>query len=322
MSLKNTLRKHENKGIPNLYMVILICTLVGYVLRYLTPGIYYNLVLVPYMVVVNHQFWRLFTWIFTIPYELTIIMVIFLPINLYFYYSIGRRLEYYWGRLMYNMYVIGGFILTDIAVLIGAYYRYYWSPNAGANRALDITGTGDGLYAGLSVTRYMLISIFLAFAVVGGENIVYLYFVIPLKMRWLAYFDLILLLYIFLTGGYFTRIMVVCSVANYFIYYFVNRDSTKPAYSRLKRRRNTTQKPRKKSKKPEVEYNRDGTLRFPGSQIIPPGYGNPDSISIHKCAVCGRTEKDSPNLEFRFCSKCNGNYEYCSEHLFTHQHIK
>ena len=40
----------------------------------------------------------------------------------------------------------------------------------------------------------------------------------------------------------------------------------------------------------------------------------------HKCAICGRTELDDPNLEFRYCSKCNGNFEYCQDHLFTHQH--
>ena len=42
----------------------------------------------------------------------------------------------------------------------------------------------------------------------------------------------------------------------------------------------------------------------------------------HMCAVCKRTELDDPNLEFRYCSKCNGNHEYCQEHLFTHTHIK
>ena len=42
----------------------------------------------------------------------------------------------------------------------------------------------------------------------------------------------------------------------------------------------------------------------------------------HKCAICGRTELDSPELEFRYCSKCEGNYEYCSDHLFTHEHVR
>ena len=48
----------------------------------------------------------------------------------------------------------------------------------------------------------------------------------------------------------------------------------------------------------------------------------PKSVPIHRCAICGRTEKDGELLEFRFCSKCDGNYEYCQDHLFTHQHIK
>ena len=52
------------------------------------------------------------------------------------------------------------------------------------------------------------------------------------------------------------------------------------------------------------------------TKIVPPG------ITRHKCAVCGKTEISDPNAEFRFCSKCNGNYEYCQDHLFTHQHIK
>ncbi len=49
---------------------------------------------------------------------------------------------------------------------------------------------------------------------------------------------------------------------------------------------------------------------------------NSSKITRHKCAVCGRTEETNPELEFRFCSKCDGNYEYCQEHLFTHVHVK
>ena len=52
------------------------------------------------------------------------------------------------------------------------------------------------------------------------------------------------------------------------------------------------------------------------------GFHTEKGIARHKCAICGRTELDNPDLEFRFCSKCDGNYEYCNEHLFTHQHIK
>ena len=41
----------------------------------------------------------------------------------------------------------------------------------------------------------------------------------------------------------------------------------------------------------------------------------------HRCAVCGRTDLDDPELVFRFCSKCEGDYEYCQDHLYTHKHV-
>ena len=45
-------------------------------------------------------------------------------------------------------------------------------------------------------------------------------------------------------------------------------------------------------------------------------------ITRHKCAICGRTELDDENLEFRYCSKCEGNFEYCMDHLYTHEHVR
>jgi len=45
-------------------------------------------------------------------------------------------------------------------------------------------------------------------------------------------------------------------------------------------------------------------------------------VTRHKCAICGKTEESDPNMSFRFCSKCNGNYEYCENHLFTHMHVE
>ena len=68
----------------------------------------------------------------------------------------------------------------------------------------------------------------------------------------------------------------------------------------------------------EVHRRREFKKAVAQSRVNPAAGG----VTKHKCAICGRTEKDDPNLEFRFCSKCNGNYEYCQDHLFTHQHVK
>ncbi|MBP3233273.1 MAG: hypothetical protein J6M65_02440 [Eubacterium sp.] len=315
--------KFEKYTIPNLYLIVIICIVIGYVIRYLTPAIYDELLLIPYMVVVKHQFWRLFTWIFTIPYELTGLMMLFLPINLFFYYSLGRSLESYWGRFMYNLYVIGGAVFTDILVVLGGIYYYYLSPSAQTHIMQFQNGQyGDSVYAALNVTHFMLISIFLAFTVVGGDHMVYLYFVIPLKMKWMGYLDLILLGYYFLTGGIFTKLIVVGSVANYFIYAYLNKSKTMPTLKDRKRKREFVKATQKGYSARRRQAANGEVISYPGGSIIPPGTGNPEGITIHKCAVCGRTEVSNPEMEFRFCSKCEGNYEYCSEHLYTHQHVQ
>lgn len=323
MDFLNKLEKRFGRfAIPNLYLVIVVITVVGYVIRYVMPSVYYLLTLSPYMIAVQNQYWRLFTWIFTIPYEISsFLTVLFLPINLFFYTWLGKSLEQYWGKFIYNLYIIGGAIIIDIFVLLGALYYFKISPNA-ANHIANALVSGTGLSEGADVTRYMYMSIFLAFTVVGGDNVIYLYFVIPLKMKYLAYVDLALLAFNFFVGGFFTKIIILCSVANYFIYAIGYKSKYTPSLGDIKRKRKFEKATQKGKGRRTVEYNDDGTIRFPdGSKIIKPGAGNPEGITIHKCAVCGRTEKDSPNMEFRFCSKCNGNYEYCSEHLYTHQHI-
>ena len=41
----------------------------------------------------------------------------------------------------------------------------------------------------------------------------------------------------------------------------------------------------------------------------------------HKCEVCGRTDADYPDLQFRYCSRCAGYHCYCEDHIFNHTHI-
>lgn len=66
-----------------------------------------------------------------------------------------------------------------------------------------------------------------------------------------------------------------------------------------------------KQKKRQKEFRAQFSQPRPGS-----------GIARHKCAICGRTELTNPELQFRYCSKCVGNREYCQDHLFTHQHVK
>lgn len=322
-------RNPDDFGIPRLYIAFPTCAIISYLFYYMAPQLYEKLLLVPYYVVVNHEYWRLFTWIFTMPYQPSGLLFLLLPINLFFYYSLGKALEQLWGRFTFNLYVFGGIIITDILVLLGSLYYYSWSSLAEDHRSsilVDMATGSDSVYAGIDVTRYIFISIFLAFTVLGGNQMVYLYFVIPMKMKWLGYIDLIYLLYLFVTEGLFTKLIVFGSIANYMIYVLLNlKKTTTRGQANYRRGQQQYVKSKQKRKKTKNQYNPDGTIMFnpnSNSNIIPPGYGNPQGITIHKCAVCGRTENDDPNLEFRFCSKCEGNYEYCSDHLYTHEHIR
>ena len=94
--------------------------------------------------------------------------------------------------------------------------------------------------------------------------------------------------------GFAMLIMIVFSLINFILYFLGTRD-----LQRINPR--------------EVHRRRDFQKKM--------GEREQSGRPLHKCTVCGRTDKDFPDLEFRYCSKCDGAYEYCSEHLYTHKHI-
>lgn len=154
-----------------------------------------------------------------------------------------------------------------------------------------------GMFVGAQVsTYYICMSIFLAFALCYPNMQVLLYFIIPIKMKWIAYVYAVLMLIDFLQSEWPSRIMLVMSLLNFIIFFFATRDFQRYSPKEIHRKQVYRQ---------AVSQPRGGA-----------------GITKHKCAVCGRTELDDPSLEFRFCSKCDGNYEYCQDHLFTHQHIR
>ena len=96
-----------------------------------------------------------------------------------------------------------------------------------------------------------------------------------------------------------TTVLIVMSLLN-FILYFISLKKNGGAFS-------VAQAKRKKQYRQQVNRARQNQTYQNGAR--------------HKCAVCGRTELDDPNLTFRYCSKCSGNKEYCQDHLFTHKHM-
>ena len=277
-------------AIPNLMRYLIGGYVLGYFLmlgsRITSVNFLTYMTLEPYYIIHKFQIWRIFTWIM-IPETSNIL---FFAIMLLLYYQLGTALENAWGTFRFNAYIIGGMLAT----LIGAFALYFIY---GAVTGSPVAGVG-----GYFSMQYINLSIFLAFAVCFPDMEVLLYFIIPIKMKWMAVVYAVMIAISLVGSSWSGRVAIICSLLNFLIFYLSSRN-----YRRVD--------PREIHRK--QEYKRKAAA---GAGPRRDRSGAP--IARHKCAVCGRTELTNPELEFRFCSKCNGNYEYCQDHLFTHKHIQ
>ncbi len=294
-------RKFGRYAIPELTKIIIFTYAVGYVLSFM--GLTQFIALDPAKVL-QGQVWRVISWILMPPGGLNLFTVIML----FFYFSIGTALERTWGDFRYNMYIFTGLFFT----LIGAFGVYF----AGLKLGYPAQVFG-GLISSMISTYYVNMSLFLAFAASYPEMQVLLYFIIPVKIKWLAILDLVLIGWDLVRYPWYGKVVIVVSLLNFILFYLSTKDLNRIRPSEVHRRN---------------AYRRamdEGRRR--GFRTVDGGSGGAGSgmsgrenttITKHRCAVCGRTELTDPDMEFRFCSKCNGNYEYCSEHLHRHKHVK
>lgn len=258
-------KKYGHWAIKNLmgYIVGLMGTV--FLLMYFDrSGMFlYQLVLIPSRVL-QGEVWRLLTYIF-IPPARSPIFIIFV---LYFYYMVGTGLEKAWGSFKFNIYYLLGILATTVAAFI---------TNSSAT------------------SLYLNLTLFLAFARIYPNYEILLFFILPVKMKYLAWFNWALLGFTIITAPVSSKITAVIAIGNYLIFF------GKDLLADLKRIRKV-QKNRSKF------YN--GRDRWNSEE------------PIHYCTVCGITEKDDPKMHFRYCSKCEGSYEYCMDHLNDHDHVK
>lgn len=282
----NWLDKLERKlgrfAIPNLTVYLLIGYVIGFGIVYLMPDMVGYLTLEPALIL-RGQVWRLISWVL-IPPTGNLISLVFLVL---LYYSLGTALERTWGSFRYNVYIFSGLLFTVLAVF-GLYAFYYF--RYGVEVPLSMIG--------LIGTNYITMSIFLAFAAIYPNMEVMLYFILPIKMKWMALVYVVLAGYDFINGGIGIRVAIGASLLNFVIFFL---STSTQNFKRFGPKEQARKAKFKKQSSPHMTYTNG---------------------AHHRCAVCGRTELDDPCLEFRFCSKCNGNYEYCQDHLFTHEHVK
>ncbi|MDD3173629.1 MAG: hypothetical protein PHF63_08220 [Herbinix sp.] len=278
-------RKFGRYAISGLMRYIVMLFVAGMLLGSFMPEVYYEYLSLDFSQVARGQVWRLITFI--IPLS-SMNGILFFAITTYFYYIIGNALENAWGAFRFNLYFFSGIFFNIIASLI----IYFITGQSLAGSSLSVVcGT-----------------LFFAFAALYPNMQFLFYFIIPIKAKYLAWFQGAMYVYTafeyLMNKQYLLIIPLVVSLANFLIFFFYTRNYRKISPSEFKR---------KATYKRQVNAGRNegNVAQFKGRNVI----------TRHKCAVCGRTELDNEQLEFRFCSKCDGNYEYCMDHLFTHEHV-
>lgn len=285
-------KKFGKYAIRNISLVLILFYGCGYLITWINADFLNFLTLNPHAILFKGQIWRLITWLIIPPGRFDIFTIFML----FFYYSIGNTLENTWGTYRYNLYLFLGMIFTALGAFALMGYVYLFQREilvayGAANYFADI--------AAMFSTYYVNMSIFLAFAATFPNMQVLLFFFIPVKVKILGIIYGVLLVYDFIAGytdKYATtanRFVIGASLLNFIVFFLTSRNMIHMSPKQVKRRQEFKREVRQSAK-----------------------------ITRHKCAICGRTEETNPELEFRFCSKCDGNYEYCQDHLFTHTHVK
>ncbi len=285
-------KKFGRYAIHNLMYYVIILYALGYVINVLAPDFYTGYLSLDPTAILHGQIWRIVTFIIYPPST----GLFYFLISMYLYYSIGKVLEMQWGAFRFNLYLLTGVLLHVVAAFLSCY----------------VFGANIGPMFG---TYYLNYSLFFAFAATYPDMQFLLFFIIPIKAKWLGIINAIYFGVTIVAGfaGPFLpynalvtlvqagiipipayAVMALVSLGNFLIFFF----SIKKMRHRSPREVHRRQVYNRKVQQGEKQ------------------------AAIHKCAICGRTEKDGEDLVFRYCSKCNGNYEYCQDHLFTHEHVK
>jgi len=266
MSLLNRLERSLGRfALPNLSLWLVAGQFLFWGLTLLANFDVTRIALVPALVL-EGEVWRTVTFLFYPPtLSRDVLSMVFLAFGWYMFHLMGSALEAYWGVFRYNLFILCGWALTVAASFLTPLYP-----------------AGNGFLAG---------TVFLAFAFLNPDFVIYVFFILPVKIKWLALLTWVLYGFSFVTGGWPTRLMVLAATGNFLL--FFGRDLVQLARGGRRRM---------------VQQGRAIAAR------------NAAPEPRHTCHVCGKTDLTHPRLDFRYCSKCAGEECYCAEHIFNHVH--
>ncbi len=249
-------RRFGRYAIHNLTGLIVAGQVVGIFLGWGNAEFLQRWALVPQLVL-EGQWWRLITFVFIPP---GINILVFFAIYLFF--IMGSALEAQWGAFRYNVYVLIAYIATIAAAFLVP---------------------GDA-----ATVSYVGGSVFLAFAWLFPDFQILLMFILPVKVKYLAWITWAGYFLTLATGSMMARVLVLASISNFLLFFGYD------IVLRVRHGQRTMERAVRRIRQ--------------------------ERQAFHECAECGMTEKSDIDMQFRFCSKCDGNFEYCEEHLHNHEH--
>ncbi|MDR0901145.1 MAG: rhomboid family intramembrane serine protease [Opitutaceae bacterium] len=212
---------------------------------------------------INGEWWRFVTLVFLPPFAASNLDIVFAAFALYLLFMFGTALESQWSALRYNLFLLAGYALTVGLAFVTPGYP--------------------------ATNTFIAGSIFLAFAFLFPDFVLSLFFILPVKIKWIALFTWLMYGYGFVTGGLATRLAIIASVGNFLLFF------ARDIWQNIRRGRRR--------------------LAEQSRRIVTAGEPR------HRCRVCGKTDLTDPLEDFRYCSKCAGDQCYCSAHIRDHEHI-
>lgn len=255
-------KKFGRYGIPNVTYVLVALQGLAYVLLAVQPSsdgsVAERLLLIPDKVL-QGEVWRLVSFLFLPPFS----NPFFAFLGLYFLFIMGTALEGAWGAFRYNLYLLIAWLAT-----IGVAF-------------LTPSAIGTNAYIGGSV--------FLAFAYLYPDFVIYIFFVLPVRIKWVALITWVMFGITILFGTNSSRLQAVAAVSNFLL--FFGR---------------------------EVFFSARYAMKHMSEQATQLAEKNKP---FHVCKACGITDQMDRTMEFRYCPQCAGSPGYCINHIEAHEHV-
>ena len=262
MSLLTKLERHLGRfAIPNLALFLVAGQVLFWGLA-LMAGFNLERIALQPVAVLSGEVWRLATFLLLPPNA----HPVFIAFAWYLFYLMGSALEHYWGPFRFNVFIGLGWLLTAALAFL--------SPDA------------------YSSNVFLGGSIFLAFAYLNPDFVIMIFFILPVKIKWLALLQWAGYAFVLAVGPWSARLGVIAATGNFLAFFAGDI----------------------------VRQIRTGRRRMAHQATVFAARGD-DAEPRHRCRVCGKTDLTDPQMDFRYCSKCAGNQCYCPEHIFSHEHV-